>query len=159
MVVLERHGFHFRSIRPCVQNDRYVLQGHVLPVSRVVVSSDVCICTAGTETRVLWNYFFKIIMIHNSGSLRMSYIYIYIYKEARHRVSDAPTRLELIFVQNSNDFRVLPFRFSLVRQWRGKKKYMGNEGTHAKKKKKKIDGVSNKKQTTTMGQRIGLVTV
>lgn len=68
-------------------------------------------------------------------------------------MSDAPTQLELIFVQNSNDFRVLPFRFSLVRQWR---EYIWEMKGHTQKKKLME---YQTKQTTTMGQRIGLVTV
>lgn len=53
-----------------VQNDRYVASPRASGVTCRIVWY---ICTARTETRVLWNYFFKIIT-HNSGSLRMSYI-------------------------------------------------------------------------------------
>lgn len=62
----------FQNTTRCVQNERYVssprASGVTCRIVRYIMHRE-----KNRDTRVLWNYFFKII-IHNSGSLRMSYI-------------------------------------------------------------------------------------
>ena len=68
------------------------------------------------HTRGLWNYFFKTTS-RSSGSRRCPFLSFFFFLSVEgHRTLQAYA--ELIFAQNSIDFRVLPFRFSPVRQWR-----------------------------------------